>query len=137
MTIVDKPYGEVWSLTTEWYALSNVTLANIDKEDGLINSEKGMPMPEGVDCGKAAGQVSWASAKLEEPTGSISTMIRRIDDNRTKIITKLTAYSSVNIRNGYGAVISSAHATCVSTGRVEQLLVDYVNLSEEERNSRF
>ncbi|WP_257291071.1 hypothetical protein, partial [Endozoicomonas sp. ONNA1] len=59
---LEKSYDKTWESVVDWFALNNTILERVDKEDGLITSARNLRAGHEVDCGKAKGQISWASA---------------------------------------------------------------------------
>jgi len=126
IVVIDKPFKDVWNSAVEWYAVSNIPFTDMDKEDGLISSSYGLRMGSDIDCGEASGQITWASATMENVNGNVNTVIRANEENTTKVIINVFGGGEINIRNGYGNIISHSKARCVSTGKLESSLIAYL-----------
>lgn len=123
---ITQDFDTTWDSVVEWFAINNTPLDKVDKEDGLITSERHLRSKDELDCGKATGQISWASAKMENVGGNINVIVRSKGTNKTKVIVTVFGRGEINIRNGLGNSISSAEAKCVSTGALEKSLFTYL-----------
>ncbi len=126
-TTVQADFDSTWSNVVKWAALNNVPLDKVDKEDGLLSSQRGLAAGGVLDCGEAKGKIAWASAKLESVTANLNIIVENSGDRGTTVTMGLFGSGVVAIRNGIGAIISSEQAQCVSTGSLESSLFNYLH----------
>ena len=123
---LDQSYEGVWSLVVEWFVLRGTPFDTMDKEDGVITSGSGLRASYELDCGKAAGRVSYAAAKMENVRGQINVVVRERGEGKTQVLISVFGGAESVVRNMYGHAVSSAKAECVSTGELEAELIEYL-----------
>lgn len=123
---ISSSYEKTWNSIIEFFAVNNTPLEKINKGDGLITSSRHLRTLDELDCGQATGQISWASAKMENIGGNINVVVRSIKPEKTKVIVSVFGSGDINIRNAYGNSLSSQEARCVSTGAFEKSLFSYL-----------
>lgn len=126
---IPNNFDSTWASVVKWAALNNVPLDKVDKEDGLISSRRGLSANRVLDCGEAKGKIAWASAKLESVVANLNIIVEDLGERGTTVTMGLFGSGMVTIRNGYGSVISSEQAQCVSTGFLETSLFSYLQAS--------
>jgi len=118
--LFSQSYDEVWSNTVEWFAMNNIPINSMEKDSGLISSNHGLsPSFRVINCGQPTGNVGLYSANFESMQSNINILVRRVGPNKTRATVNVFGSSAITVRNGYGNVVSSASARCVSTGNLE------------------
>lgn len=124
---LETSFDNTWSALIQWFAINNTVLDRIDKENGLLTTERFLGASNGMlDCGEATGQISYASARIENPTANANIIVRNISDESTQVIISFFGQANSVIRNVAGGVVSSSYADCVSTGQIESELITYL-----------
>jgi len=124
--VVNASYDETWNTVVEFFAVNNTPLEKVEKEDGLITSARHLRSRNELDCGEATGQISWASAKMENVGGNVNVVVRAVGKEQTKVIISVFGRGEIHIRNAYGNSLSAQEAACVSTGVLEKSLFSYL-----------
>ena len=137
---IDRKQSVVWADILEWIALNGFPIKNTDKDAGVITvegsgvtswifwpaSEKKTSLKEElVSCGEPIGNAGIFKAQFSnmQITGSIFVRERNAE---TKVTVNLYGSARVEVRNGYGAVVTAANARCKSKGVFEAKMFAYL-----------
>jgi hypothetical protein len=122
---LDITYEDAWSSVIKWFALNNISLARVEKESGLIASNRGFATSDQFDCGTPKGQIAWASGKLGNIQSNLNVIVGR-EENNAVVTVAFFGQGEVMIKNLLGEVISRSPVTCTSTGILESALFGYL-----------
>jgi hypothetical protein len=108
-------YNDVWSRLVEWFA-SGAKFTNLDKDSGLITSEKSVyPSHEYLECG-SGGEISY---------GSLSFNIQ-VKDNKQSTEVIVYVFSNAHVSIDKPWQLEYFAATCYSTGVFEQRIFNFI-----------
>lgn len=128
--IINKPFDEVWLKTIDWFGENNTPIKNMDKLSGFISSERNLKADEELcDCGyKVAATRTIQFTELGTVTGSFNIVIRKINENQTKIDIN-TQYNYSRFMTYNGTIIDDTHILCTSYGKLEKDILTYLDPS--------
>lgn len=133
--VINKSFDVVWQNTVEWFATHNTPIKNLDKSSGLISTEYSLSLADArqyMDCGQGESNFS-GKVELANPTGNFNVLVKRMDDDSTKLSINVFFSCTVNeyryedwLSTEY-VLVSSTKTNCVSTGQLEKTILDYLS----------
>ncbi len=132
---VERPFDATWQSAVEWFATHNTPIKNIDKSSGLISTEYSMSMKDALvfmDCGRGDSTMT-GKVEMDNYLGNFNVLIKKIDDNSTKVVVNVffscavKKYRYENLLSTNYVLESSVKEDCVSTGKLEKQILDYLS----------
>lgn len=119
---INKSYDETWTAIVDFLSENNVPLDNVDKDSGLITSERARSQQSGpfIDCGDLEGGYYTWEVGREDVSQNINIRARKIDEKTTRVHADVFGSGVI-----YGYSMGDERpydAQCVSTGELEQSL---------------
>lgn len=130
--VIQKDYETVWTQAIEWFAVNGTPIKNMDKNSGFISTEYNLSVSQAskyMDCGETA-KTMFLYQRLENPGGNFNLLIKRIDENQTKVNVNVFFNILSNVYDSKGYLQQSVKIDCTSRGELEKSVLEY--LSSEE-----
>ncbi len=112
-------FEEAWSRMVRWFALSRISIKNMDKESGFISSEHNMNTGDTLycDCGSTK-MTATSDASISDITTYMNVLLEKVDSSRTRITvtTKFDATINQWVLNRYQGGV---RRECNSKGKLE------------------
>ena len=127
---INKSYDITWQNVVDYFATHNTPIKTMDKNTGLIATDYNLTVSEALkymDCGTAGNSIG-AHQRIESQSGNFNILLKKIDDNSTKITVNVFFNSMLNTLNDNGITVNSEKINCNSKGVLEKELID--NLSK-------
>ena len=122
----EKPYDDIWKAAIEWFATQGTPVKNMDKQSGFISTEHSLTANNmfWMDCGTVA-EKPFGLQRFEDPRGNFNLLIKKIDDANTSV-TVNCFFKTTSKDYNMGELTSTEVKECVSTGRLEKEILDYL-----------
>lgn len=125
--IVEKSFDDTWAKVIEWFSSQGTPIKNMDKNSGFISTEYSLNAEQSncLDCGKAGSAGLLGRQSITNPTGNFNVLIKKIDNNRTKVTVNcfFKAVSRIQVMRE----TSENVLDCKSTGILEKKILDFIS----------
>ncbi len=127
--IFSKDYESVWQRVISVFTEFNIPIRNMDKSSGLITTDYnlGAEIGQYVDCGTPAKGLY--TYRFENTVMNMNIVVTKVSPAKTKVRVKVfpkSEYAAYEYNNGRWYKAASEIINCVSTGRMEKNILDYV-----------
>ena len=123
---VNKDFEATWIKAVDWFAEHNVTIDKIEKSSGLITAKYLLKADsKHLDCGEIE-----TSGFLGEPiihrNGMLNLTVREISKRTTRATVNFFGRFTLEGRDSWDSRIVTAEGNCISTGILEDSILDYM-----------
>ena len=120
---VNQPYEKTWQRATEYFANNNIPISNIAKDSGLIATDYKLGASSTfIDCGTVGTYEAFGDKNL-----NLNILVKENTPTTTDVRVNVFGTGRVVQTNLYGTTVGAGKAIdCVSTGALEDDLIDYI-----------
>ena len=121
----DEGFEKTWSASVDWFADHDVSIDKIQKESGLLTAKYLIAVDgEELDCGVIKAQSVPYLTVVKQ--GSFNATIRPKSSSQTVVSVNFFGTFDLTGRDGNRMVIISESGRCVSTGKIEAAVLDFI-----------
>ncbi|MBP0050098.1 hypothetical protein H9C73_15330 [Marinobacterium sp. AK62] len=114
--VYQVPFEKAWNISVDFFAENGINLDKIEKDSGLLTAQNGsVGLGSYLNCGEAGG----LGSRFEDVNSRLNVLVRKVDDETSKISVNLNANAYVVRRNLYGHALERISVRCESTGQLE------------------
>ena len=119
------PYESVWLRAVDWFADHNVVIEKIEKSSGLLTAKYVLGTNDSyLDCGRVRFDGTY-NTRVER-FGSLNVTVRLLSDSETKVTVNFFGEYRATAQDVWDGRRVSATGRCVSTGRLERTVLEYI-----------
>lgn len=119
-------FEKTWTRAVDWYADHNVTIEKIQKESGLLTAKYMLEADnQYLDCGNIKAQGVLGGPVISR-AGSLNLTVRRAGDDANRVNVNFFGEFDLQARDAWDGRRVDYEGRCVSTGRLEQEILDYI-----------
>ncbi len=122
----EMTYEETWTRAVDWFADHNVIIEKIEKPSGLLTAKYRLAAGDRyLDCGVIDARGTRAEPRITR-SGSLNVTVRELDEERTRVTVNFFGEFFLEAQDAWDGRPVRADGVCVSTGQLEQAVLDYI-----------